>query len=90
LESCCGSVLPEVAPERWSKSRCPFEGALWLAAADPRVPGVLASARRMINVQTTLGHQLLQIMICEAISQVPPDAQDRDLIFEMTSSEQSR
>ena len=28
-ESCCGSVLQEVAPERWSKSRCPFEGALY-------------------------------------------------------------
>jgi hypothetical protein len=44
----------------------------------------------MIHAQTTLGHQLLQIAICEAISQVPPDAQDDDLIFEMASSEQSR
>jgi hypothetical protein len=44
----------------------------------------------MINSQTTLGHQLFQIAICEAISQVPPDAQDDDLIFEMASSEQSR
>jgi hypothetical protein len=42
----------------------------------------------MINAQTALDHQLLQIAICEAISQVPPDAQDDDLIFEMASSEQ--
>jgi hypothetical protein len=41
----------------------------------------------MINAQTTLGHQLLQVAIYEAISQVPQDAQDDDLIFEMASSE---
>jgi hypothetical protein len=33
------------------------------------------------------GHQLLQIAICEAILQVPPDAQDDDLILEMKPSE---
>jgi hypothetical protein len=44
----------------------------------------------MINAQTTLGHQLLQIAICEAMSQIPTDAQDDDLISEMTSLDQSR
>jgi hypothetical protein len=37
----------------------------------------------MINAQTALGHQLLQVAICKAISQVPADAQNDDLIFEM-------
>jgi hypothetical protein len=38
------------------------------------IPEHATNDRRMINAQTTLGHQLLQIAICEAISQVPPDA----------------
>jgi hypothetical protein len=53
------------------------------------IPQHPARDRGMIHPQTTLGHQLLQIAMSKAISQVPPDAQDDDLTFKMAFPEQS-
>ena len=74
-----------------------------LAFVDPRIPdnsdafvqfwGIPQHStrdRKMINAQTTLGHQFLRIARREAISQVPTHTQDDDLSVEMASSEQNR
>ena len=44
----------------------------------------------MINGESSLEHQLLHISVAEPVPQVPPDAEDDNLILEMSSSEQRR
>jgi hypothetical protein len=47
-----------------------------------------APDRDMVNGEAPLGHHLLQVAIGERVSQVPPDAQEDDHVFEMPSAEQ--
>jgi hypothetical protein len=44
----------------------------------------------MINGESSFEHQLLHISVAEPVSQIPPHAEDDDLILEMSASEQRR
>ena len=44
--------------------------------------------RDMVNGEVPFRHDLLQIAICERVSQVPPNAQEDDHVFKMSSAEE--
>ena len=49
-----------------------------------------APDRDMVNREIPLGHDLLQVAICERVSQIPANAQQYDHVFDMPSAEQCR
>jgi hypothetical protein len=53
-----------------------------------RVPQYPASDGRVINRQATLGHHVLEIAIAERVPQIPAQAQDDDLVVEMSAAKQ--
>src|SRR5207249_5800305 len=54
------------------------------------IPQHPAADGGMINAQPPLGHQLFEVPQREAISQVPPDTKNDQVVLEMTPSEQGR
>src|ERR1035441_3111936 len=42
----------------------------------------------VVNGEPTFRHHLLQIAICERVSKVPPNAQEDDHVFKMSSAEE--
>lgn len=44
----------------------------------------------MINGESSFEHQLLDISVAEPVPQVPPHAEDDDLILKVSASEQRR
>jgi hypothetical protein len=57
-------------------------------APSRRVPQSPARGGGMIQAQPSLGHQLLEVTVPEGISQIPPNAQNKDVVPEMAASEQ--
>jgi hypothetical protein len=45
--------------------------------------------RDMVNGQATLGHHLFQVAIGERVSQIPPNAEEDDHVFEVSPAEGS-
>jgi len=49
-----------------------------------------APYRRVVHGQAALGHHFFKITVAQRVSQIPSHAQQDDLVFEVSPTEQSR